>query len=103
MQAHRQPTSQRASETRAGAREPSRIGDGASTHQQTNNAVRIKDKVAPGRALVADDRIERLELRGLPERDHVGRDCGGVGLGVGGRGGGSRHWSTLLGLFSSRS
>lgn len=76
-----------------------------STYQQTNNAVRIKDKVAPARVLVPDDRVERLELRSLPERDHVGWDRGRVGLRVCGGGRSSRHWlvQRCWVLFSSRS
>jgi hypothetical protein len=67
------------------------VSTSGGTHQQSNNTIRIKDKVASTRVLVPDDRIQRLELRGLSERDHVGRDRGRVGLRICGGGRSSRH------------
>ncbi len=39
-------------------------------HQQPDDAIRVKQEVASGRVLVPDDRVERLELRGLRQGEH---------------------------------
>ena len=39
-------------------------------YQQPDDAIRVEQEVTPQRVLVPDDRVERLELRGLRQGEH---------------------------------
>jgi hypothetical protein len=57
-------------------------------HEQSDDPVRVEQKVRPRRGLVPDDRVERFELRGLWEGEDRRRQGRGSLLGGWGRDGG---------------